>query len=122
MNRSWRMVALLTAGLMMLIVSAACGRTGSDEGGETATRKAQSTTENQINSRSRDQVQDGGRLVWPMSSMPVTFNYGHIDGTDFEHVDSKRMLMPRIYLNDASGTPFWNPDYLASEPTIVTEP
>ncbi len=30
--------------------------------------------------------------------------------------------MPRIYLADAGGTPIWNPDYLASEPTLVTEP
>jgi peptide/nickel transport system substrate-binding protein len=81
-----------------------------------------SATENQINAQPRDRVQDGGRLVWPIGSMPVTYNYLHIDGTDHDHSFSKHALMPRIHLVDAGGTPFWNPDYLVSEPRLVTEP
>ena len=67
-------------------------------------------------------MQDGGRLTWPIGSMPVTYNYHHIDGTEYDHSHSKHALMPRLYLTDAGGAPIWNPDYLASEPTLVTEP
>ena len=61
-------------------------------------------------------MQDGGRLTWPVSSMPVTYNYLHIDGTERDDKYSKFALMPRLYLADAGGAPIWNPDYLASEP------
>jgi len=54
--------------------------------------------------------------------MPVQWNYGHIDGTEADHAYLKMALMPRIYLTDAAGAPIWNRDYLASEPTLVTEP
>ena len=58
-------------------------------------------TENNINAMPRDRVQDGGRLTWPINSMPVTYNYHHIDGTEADHTYSKLALMPRIYLTDA---------------------
>ncbi len=122
MNRSWRTSAILFVALFLTVGSLACGRTR-DEGGEDTTAAARgSTSENQINALPRDQIQDGGRLVWPMSSMPVTFNRLHVDGTDYDHSHSKEALMPRIFLADAGGVPSWNPDYLASEPTVVTEP
>ena len=38
------------------------------------------------------------------------------------HTYSKHSLMPRFFLADAGGAPIWNPDYLASEPDLVTEP
>ena len=122
MNRSWPTPLTLTVALMLLAVTVACGRTGNDEEGPPASGGTSKATENQINPRPRDQVQDGGRLVWPVASMPVNYNYGHIDGTEDDHSHSKLMTMPRIFLTDASGTPHWNPDYLASAPTVVTEP
>ena len=111
----------LLVGLLVCLGSAACGRNATEEGGQGASGPPPAQ-ENQINATPRDQVQDGGRLVWPIASMPVTWNYGHIDGSDHDHSFSKLSMMPRIFLVDARGTPVWNPDYLASEPTVVTEP
>jgi peptide/nickel transport system substrate-binding protein len=125
MNRRWlRSVSLLVA-LVFVLGAIACGRTRSDggEGGsETTAGGPTAATENQIKPLPRDQIEDGGRLTWPIESMPITYNYLHLDGTEADHSYSKFALMPRIYLADASGTPVWNPDYLASEPTLVTEP
>jgi peptide/nickel transport system substrate-binding protein len=67
-------------------------------------------------------VQDGGRLVWPVTLIPVTYNYNHLDGGEVDSTYIMFPLIPRIFLYDAGGGPIWNPDYLASEPTIVTEP
>jgi peptide/nickel transport system substrate-binding protein len=119
----WRTLSRLLAVLVLTVGPLACGGArnevaSSGEGGE----GPPPASENNINAMPRDRVQDGGRLTWPINSMPVTYNYNHIDGTDHDHKYSKFALMPRIFLVDAGGTPFWNPDYLASEPTLVTEP
>ena len=124
MNRPRRPAVFLPAILILALTAIACGGGTSNEEGSEASSDAglRSTTENQINALPRDQVQDGGRLVWPISSVPVTYNYHHIDGTENDHSHSKHALMPRIFLTDAAGVPYWNPDYLASEPKLVTEP
>jgi peptide/nickel transport system substrate-binding protein len=119
----WRTSSRLLAALVLTIGPLACGGARNEvpsggEGGE----GPPPATENSINALPRDRVQDGGRLTWPINSMPVTYNYHHIDGTEAAHKYSKVALMPRFYLPDAGGTPIWNPDYLASEPTLVTEP
>ena len=64
-----------------------------------------STTENQINAMPRDQVQDGGRLVWPVTLIPVTYNYNHLDGGEVDSTYIMFPLMPRIFLYDAGGAP-----------------
>src|SRR5688572_30654675 len=123
MNRPRRRTAVLPAILILALAAIACGRTNDEEGGSASSDGGlSSTTQNQMNPTPRDQVQDGGRLVWPISSMPVTWNYGHIDGTEADHAYLKMALLPRPYLTDAAGAPIWNRDYLASEPTLVTEP
>lgn len=122
MNRSWRTPGSLLVALVLTLGAVGCSR-GDNEGGSVSTAGApRAATENRINPMPRDRVQDGGRLTWPISTLPVTYNYLHIDGTESDHSYSKHALMPRIYLTDAAGTPLWNPDYLASEPTLVTEP
>jgi peptide/nickel transport system substrate-binding protein len=119
----YRMLSQLFAALVLTLGLLACGGARNEvasggEGGE----GPPPASENNINAMPRDRVQDGGRLTWPINSMPVTYNYSHIDGTDADHTYSKHSLLPRIFLSDAGGTPIWNPDYLASEPTVVTEP
>ena len=55
--------------------------------------------------------------------MPVTYNYLHIDGTEDDHTYSKHSTdAADISRPMPAATPHWNPDYLASEPTLVTEP
>jgi len=75
----------------------------------------------QINPRPRDQVQDGGIFTWPIGSMPTNFNYGHLDGTERDTADVILALMPSAYEADSVGTPVWNRDYLASEPTLAVD-
>lgn len=120
---TWRVSSRLLAVLLLTIGPLACGggqRNEVQSGGEGEAPPP--ATENNIGATPRDRVQDGGRLTWPISSMPVTFNYSHIDGTDADHTYSKHPLLPRIFLSDAGANPIWNPDYLASEPVLVTEP
>jgi peptide/nickel transport system substrate-binding protein len=97
----------------------ACG--GGDRGGS-ATAELPSTTENQINPMSRDQVQDGGTLTWPLLQIPSNFNYHHLDGTLKDNAEVMEALLPNTFRSDASGTPHWNADYLASEPSMTIEP
>ena len=120
---TWPFSSRLLAVLLLTIGPLACGggqRNQVQSGGEGEAPPP--ATENNIGATPRDRVQDGGRLTWPISSMPVTFNYSHIDGTDADHTYSKHPLLPRIFLSDAGANPIWNPDYLASEPVLVTEP
>ena len=106
MNGSRRTVGSLLVALFLTLGSLGCGRGDSEGGSETTTATAPlAATENRINPMPRDRVQDGGRLTWPISTMPVTYNYLHIDGTESDHSYSKHALMPRIYLTDAGGTP-----------------
>jgi peptide/nickel transport system substrate-binding protein len=118
-----RIWSRLFVALVLTVGSLACGgaRNETPSGGEGG-EGPPPASENDINAMPRDRVQDGGRLTWPINSMPVTYNYSHIDGTDADHTYSKHSLLPRIFLNDAVGTPFWNRDYLASEPTLTTDP
>ena len=122
MHRPSRTSGLLLVALVLTLGSFACGRADNESGSGTTAGAPRAATENRVNPMPRDQVQDGGRLTWPIGSMPVTYNYNHIDGTESDHSYSKEALMPRLYLSDAGGTPMWNPDYLASEPVLVTEP
>ncbi len=69
----------------------------------------------------RDQVQDGGTLTWPLEDMPPNFNYAQIDN-DMMGAWVMTALMPKTHTNLADGTPVWDPDYLASKPTLVTDP
>lgn len=119
----WHTLSRLLAVLILAVGLLGCGgaRNQVDPGGEGG-EGPPPASENNINAMPRDRVQDGGRLTWPISSMPVTYNYSHIDGPEDTHRHTKHTFLPRIFLADAGGTPIWNRDYLASEPTLVTEP
>jgi peptide/nickel transport system substrate-binding protein len=118
-----RVLSQLVAALLLTVGPLACGgaRNGRASGGE-GEGGPPPASENNMNAMPRDRVQDGGRLTWPIESFPITYNYSHLDGTEADHVHTKHTLLPRIFLADASGTPYWNPDYLTSEPTLVTAP
>jgi peptide/nickel transport system substrate-binding protein len=121
-----RWAAGLLAGCAL---AAACGGNapapgaamGTASGGKSAIGPA-SAKENQINPIPRAQLQEGGKLTWPIDGMPANFNYNEIDGTEANGAFVIQALLPGPYNNDASGAPIWNPDLLASEPTLVTEP
>ena len=79
-----RTVSRFLAALVLTIGPLACGGARNDvapaagEGGE----GPPSASENNINPMPRDRVQDGGKLTWPINSMPVHYNYLHLDGTE----------------------------------------
>jgi peptide/nickel transport system substrate-binding protein len=121
---TWRVSSRLLVALLLTIGPLACGGGARNEvasGGEGG-EGPPPATENDIKATPRDRMQDGGRLTWPITSMPVHYNYLHLDGTERDDKYSKFALMPRVFLFDAGSAPVWNPDYLASEPVLVTEP
>lgn len=112
--------ALGTAGLLSL--AAGCGG-GSGNGATPATTaEAAAPTAVSINPRPRDEVQDGGSFTYAMSGMPTNFNLNQLDGAQHDGALVMEALMPSAFGNDPAGTPVWNRDFLASEPTITTEP
>jgi peptide/nickel transport system substrate-binding protein len=109
--------ALLALAAAFGLVAAACSGAPSNQ----APAKQQSATENQINPLPRDQVRDGGTLTWPLDQIPANFNYNHIDAEiSTKYVDFA--VMPLMFRSDAHGTPRWNPNYLASDPTVTADP
>jgi peptide/nickel transport system substrate-binding protein len=111
--------ALLALAAAFGLAAAACG--GGAPSNQAPAPQA-SATENQINPLPRDQVRDGGTLTWPLDQMPVNFNYNQIDGTEWNGFYVIRAMMPWPFLSDAHGDIRWNPNYLASKPTLVTDP
>ncbi len=106
------------------MIASACGGGGRDVGGAAAQTQAPppSATRNQINAMPRDKVQDGGKFTWPLDGMPPNFNYNQLDGTQHDNAYVVWALLPTTYTSDAAGAPIWNPDYLASEPTLTLDP
>jgi peptide/nickel transport system substrate-binding protein len=117
-NRVWLAAALAA------IVSACDGGAGGAPAQTEPARTAspRSATENQINPLPRDRVQDGGTLTWPLDQIPTNFNYLHLDGSLFDNATVISGLLPSMFLFDASATPTFNPDYLASDPVLAVEP
>ena len=120
MARMWR------AGAAGMIVAAGLGvaacRGGADRPAAEDVAGAPGTTTNQTNPVPREEVQQGGRLTWPIGAMPPNFNYYEIDGSEHDTSHILEALMPQMYRTDASGTPHWHRDYLAAEPVLTTEP
>lgn len=78
-------------------------------------------TASQTNPLPRERVRDGGTFTYPLTQMIVNFNLGELDGAHKDTASVMEALVPRTHTNDASGTPIWNRDLLASEPTITTD-
>lgn len=115
--------ALLTSLVALSLAGgiAACG--GGDEGGGNKTNNPPAKAGvNDIGLTPRDQVKDGGQLVWPLSDIPPNFNYLQLDGTLLDNADVINSLLPQVFINDAAGNSIWNKDYLAAEPTLETSP
>ncbi len=115
-TRLMRVQILTTAALALLV--AACGG-NNDTPAPTGVPDANAQ---QINPTPRDQVRDGGTLTWAIISIPANFNYYQLDGALQEGQYVIDALMPAIFRTDASGVPHWNPDYLASDPTLSVDP
>ena len=109
--------------ILVVLALAGCGggkETGKPGGGEEKTQKK--SDQNQMNPQPRDNVQQGGKLVWPIDAMPANFNYFQIDGTVLDGAFIINAIMPMIFTFDASAAPTYDPDYLAGEPKLVSSP
>jgi len=106
------------------LIGAGCGGNNKEAAsGRNAEQKSvKNADQNQMNPQSRDNIQQGGKLVWPINQALANFNYDQLDGTLYEGTNIIRAVMPMIFLFDASATPAYNPDYLAGEPKLVTSP
>jgi peptide/nickel transport system substrate-binding protein len=81
-----------------------------------------SATTNQINPKPRDQVQDGGKLTWPVNGEPANFNYNELDGTDLDGFHILAAAMPTMFHFDGAANPTFAAAYLTGEPTVATSP
>ena len=102
-----RRVLLAPVAALALLASAACA--GKSAGPAQPPPKV---NENNVNTVARDNVQDGGKLTWPIGQIPDNFNINQVDGTLKDNADIISALMPNAYTWDAGGTPKWNPDLL----------
>ncbi len=116
MGRTGRLIALIVA---FGLACSGCGNSDSASG--TGDRISQKADENQMNPQPREKVQQGGRLVWP-AGLPANFNYHQLDGTLLDGHMMIASALPALFKFDAAGTPTYDPDYLAAEPTLVTSP
>jgi peptide/nickel transport system substrate-binding protein len=110
------------AALALTMSGCGGGDQSSNGTGAPASDAMASTTSNQINPKSRDQLQDGGTLTWPIDAIPPSFNYFYVDGPNYDGHNIISAVLPEWYRSDATGTLHWNRDLLASEPTLVSEP
>ena len=103
--------------ILLLTGTAACSGSGA-----TVQQGTQGAADNNVRALPRERVQDGGTFTWAIDSVPPNFNYNQLDGTELTNSQIIGAMMPGVFDNDASGTPIWNRDTLASEPTLTIEP
>ncbi|BCY11499.1 ABC transporter family substrate-binding protein [Actinoplanes sp. L3-i22] len=121
MSKFWSVRTLLAPVVVAtLVATAACSGT-SDKGTDQASAPPKAS-ENQINPKPRDQVKDGGTFTWALSGYPANFNYYELDGTDADASSVVLATLPALYNFEADATPVVNKNYLAAEPTLVTDP
>ena len=100
---------------------AALSGCGGKPGAPTPAAAPPSATAVSINATPRDRLRDGGTFTWAMEQMPVNFNLLQLDGAQLDGSYVMSALLPVAFDNDSDGTPVWNRNYLASEPTLRTD-
>ncbi|MGY4101713.1 ABC transporter family substrate-binding protein [Nocardia sp. R16R-3T] len=100
------------------LIAAGCG-SGADS---TAGLSDTLGTTNDINSKSVDEVRDGGNLRLATTTYPANWNTLSNDGNDGEIADIERPLMPRSFDTDAAGRLSINKDYFTDIALTNTNP
>ena len=116
----WRTGIIVVGILAIGFSGTGCG--SSDGGENTETKVQQKADQNQMNPQPRDKVQQGGKLIWPVSSTVTNFNYGHLDGPSADGSWIISAVLPAPFMFDAAGKPAYAPDYLVGEPQLVASP
>jgi len=115
-----RLAALL---IILGLACMSCSSKSETAGGTTAAvNEPHKADQNQMNPQPRDKVQQGGKLVWPVTGVPANFNYNQLDGTQLDGFFMIASAMPEIFISDAAGNSTFNPDYLAGEPEVKATP
>ncbi|MBS1816354.1 MAG: ABC transporter family substrate-binding protein [Acidobacteria bacterium] len=112
-----RLHAVVVAVCLALGAAACTSGSAADRG----QMQSQGAAQNQIRQTPREQVKDGGTFTYPLDSIPPNYNRHHLDGTEQMNAYVMDALLPTAFGNDAAGTPVWNQDLLASEPTVTHE-
>jgi peptide/nickel transport system substrate-binding protein len=110
---------LLASAVAVTLLSAGCQQANPTTPQQSAPPSA---TTNQTNPKPRDQVQDGGKLTWPINGEPANFNYNELDGTDLDGFHVLAAAMPTMFHFDGAANPTFAAAYLTGEPTVVTTP
>jgi len=112
----------VAGGVALLLMSAGCGSSNNSETEAPATRSQLEANENQINPQPRENLQQGGRMVWAVSQAIDNFNLNQLDGSLLAGYYLVSAVMPSVFNFDAAGTPSYNPDYLTEEPRLPPGP
>lgn len=97
-------------------------RSSGDASGTTGRKGVPAADAADINEVPRDQVADGGTLVWPITEMPPNFNYHHVDGTLRDNADVLGGTFFGTFKYDAKAQPTLDTDYFESIELTSTDP
>jgi peptide/nickel transport system substrate-binding protein len=106
--------------LSLLLLAAGCSGGGSTKESGSAAKKTSGL--NDIVPTDRAELADGGKLVWPIDSMPVNFNLLELDGSLADGASVMGAIMPGLFNVDPSGRVSINTDDLASADLTATQP
>ncbi len=104
------MVTLVPA-LALVLLASACH-----------SKPALKVGENDLNPVPRGTLQDGGTLNWPISAMPINYNFNGAAGTSLDEFSMVSALMPILFTFDASAQATPNPAYLTSAAVTSESP
>ena len=113
MKPRFLLLAVLASATMLTL--AGCG------GGSTQLPTPVSGT-NDINTKPRDQVRDGGDLRWPITALPDNYNLNHYLGAQVDGQSIIGAMMPSLFTGTPDGGMRTNPDYLVSAVLTSTNP
>jgi peptide/nickel transport system substrate-binding protein len=105
---------------LLLLGGAACSGGGSKTSGGSASNKAAAGA-NDVVPTDRADLADGGKLVWPIDTVPPNFNLNELDGALADNASVMGALMPGMFNIDALAQPVVNTDY-ATSVTLTASP
>ena len=78
--------------------------------------------QNDVNRVPRSTLQDGGTLNWPITALPINYNFNGEAGASTDELAIISALMPTPFTFDASAQPVIDHDYLDSAAVTTAAP
>ncbi|WP_243225853.1 ABC transporter family substrate-binding protein [Microbacterium sp. CIAB417] len=104
------MGAIAFSGALALAL-AGCASDSGNNGGEGEGDGASTVTGADYNPQPRENLQEGGEVIFPISDIPTQLNAFHGDGSS-NTARIAAWYMPQVMLQDVDGTPYKNDAYL----------